>query len=79
MVKIKNMNKNAPPPYIPAIYGNFHIAPNPIAEPALARIKPVDVFQCEWLLKIPTPFKALKCLNTQISLYHEFILCAMYL
>jgi hypothetical protein len=35
-----NKRKNAPPPLVPATYGNFQMAPNPIAAPADARIKP---------------------------------------
>ncbi len=37
--KINNA-KNAPPPLVPVTYGNFHIAPRPIAAPADAKIKP---------------------------------------
>ena len=33
-------NKNAAPPYSPVIYGNFHIFPRPIADPAAAAITP---------------------------------------
>mgnify|MGYP007026321374 CR=1 FL=1 len=29
------------PPFVPAMYGNFQIAPRPTAEPALAKIKPM--------------------------------------
>lgn len=28
------------PPFVPAMYGNFQMAPRPTAEPALARMKP---------------------------------------
>ena len=30
----------AEPPLLPAMYGNFQMAPKPTAEPALAKIKP---------------------------------------
>src|SRR5690625_6038408 len=43
MIKIK---KNAPPPETPTIYGNFHIAPRPIAEPAVAKINPNFELHC---------------------------------
>ena len=32
---------NAPPPFSPVIYGNFHMFPSPTAEPAAANIKAV--------------------------------------
>ena len=31
-----------PPPLFPATYGNFQRLPKPMAEPAAARIKPMD-------------------------------------
>jgi hypothetical protein len=42
---ISNVNKmksrkKAPPPFSPVIYGSFQMAPNPIADPAAARINP---------------------------------------
>src|SRR5699024_3075023 len=55
-VNIKNINKKAPPPYIPAIYGNFHIAPSPIADPALANMKPSEDFHCDSLCIVHTSF-----------------------
>ena len=40
-VKIRKTNKKLPPPLAAVIYGNFHTAPSPIAEPADARMKPI--------------------------------------
>ncbi len=39
---VKNINKrkNAPPPFIPVIYGNFQMATSPITAPADDKIKP---------------------------------------
>ncbi|CEY35605.1 Uncharacterised protein [Streptococcus pneumoniae] len=49
-VKPMKIRKNAPPPPMPAIYGNFQIAPRPIAEPAAANTKPnFDVHCCEFI------------------------------
>ena len=33
------MRTKAPPPFVPALYGNPHMLPNPTAEPVAARIK----------------------------------------
>ena len=54
---------------MPAMYGNFHIAPSPIADPALAKINPVDVFHCDSLLNSSTPFNALKrlCISNTLT------------
>ena len=38
-IQIKYIRTNAPPPFSPAIYGNFQILPKPIAEPVTASIK----------------------------------------
>src|SRR5699024_12022007 len=46
IVNIKKISKKTPPPDLPAIYGNFQIAPNPIADPAVAKIKPSFEAHC---------------------------------
>ena len=35
------------PPFVPAIYGNFQMAPRPTAEPADARMNPTLEVQAE--------------------------------
>jgi len=39
-VNATKMRKNAPPPLIPVTYGNFQIAPKPIAAPAEDKMNP---------------------------------------
>ncbi len=39
-VNTTKMSKNAPPPLIPVTYGNFQIAPSPLAAPADDKINP---------------------------------------
>ena len=41
IAKIRYTNKNIPPPYFAARYGNLHIFPSPTAEPAAARTNPI--------------------------------------
>src|SRR5699024_1180304 len=48
IVKIMKIKKNAPPPVIPVMYGNFHIAPRPIADPAAAKIQPNFDVNCSF-------------------------------
>ena len=40
-VKIRKTSKNPPPPFAAVMYGNFHTAPRPIADPAEASMKPI--------------------------------------
>ena len=40
------MNKNAAPPFSPAMYGNFQIFPRPTADPAAAKMKLVFELHC---------------------------------
>ena len=39
-VSIRYVNKNIPPPYFAAKYGNLQILPSPTAEPATANMYP---------------------------------------
>src|SRR5699024_11899769 len=48
IVRRMKIRKNAPPPDIPLMYGNFHIAPRPIADPAAAKIKPNFDVHCSF-------------------------------
>src|SRR5690625_6803496 len=52
IVKNKKIRKKAPPPDIPVIYGNFQIAPRPIAEPAADKMKPSFDVHCSLFCSI---------------------------
>lgn len=68
MVKAINNKKNAPPPLVPVIYGNFQIAPRPMAAPADERINPKrDVHCCFFCMKL-CPLFCISLLYNSISI-----------
>src|SRR5690625_419600 len=71
IVKSKKIKKNAPPPDLPAIYGNFQIAPSPMADPAVARINPsldVHCSVCCFISDMPLSYFNILKLKTYVSI-----------
>src|SRR5699024_12842643 len=67
-VKIMNNKKKAPPPFIPVTYGNFQMAPSPIAAPADANTKAnLDVHCSFFLSMLLLPFSFFLSFNHTIN------------